>query len=119
MVPEHGQDDIAAPAGETDDCCVVAFAFSPFPVVKGFGLRAPQRGESGQEHGVLQAVVATPALSLAIDGLAGLTSDGGQAGIGGQVVAVNEPLTVAYFGQDTRPVRGPIPGMLESSSPKG
>ena len=36
------------------------------------------------------------------------------------MVAVNEPVTMAYFRQDAAPRARPrIPGMLESSSPKG
>jgi hypothetical protein len=63
---EHGQDDIAVSAGETDDGGVVAFAFVSFAVVERFGLRGAQRRERGEEHGVLQPVVAAPALRLAV-----------------------------------------------------
>ena len=57
MVPQHGQDDVAAPAGQADDRGVMAFAVEPScgrpwtPVRKGC--------KSGQEHGVLQSVVTT------------------------------------------------------------
>ena len=37
---EHGEDDVAAPAGEADERGVVTFAFGSFAVVEGLGVRA-------------------------------------------------------------------------------
>lgn len=50
---EHGQDDVAAAAGEADDRGVVAFAFGSLAVVEGLRLGAAERGERGEEHRVL------------------------------------------------------------------
>jgi hypothetical protein len=34
---EHGQEDVAAPPGETDERRVVTFTFDPFAIVEGLG----------------------------------------------------------------------------------
>ena len=57
LVAEHGQDDVAATAGQAHDGGVVLLAFGAFAVVEGPGLWVAQGGERGEEHGVLQPVV--------------------------------------------------------------
>jgi hypothetical protein len=109
-VAEHGEDDVAASAGEADQGGVVPLALGSLAVVEGLRRRISQRGERGEEHGVLQPVVAPAALGFAVDGLAGLAGDWGQAGVGGQPGAVSEPGAVADLGQDPGPGPRPDPG---------
>jgi hypothetical protein len=71
---EHGEDDVAASSGEADDGGVVAFAFGAFAVVEGFGLGRAEGGERGEEHGVLQPMVAASGLDLGVEGDLCLTS---------------------------------------------
>jgi hypothetical protein len=59
-VPEHGEQDVDAAAGQTDQGGVVSLASSPFPVVVGATRRILQTGECRQEQGALESVV--PAL---------------------------------------------------------
>src|SRR6185437_16319034 len=44
---EHGEDDVAAAAGQADERGVMAFAFGAFAVVERFGRGVAQRGERG------------------------------------------------------------------------
>ena len=57
-------------------------------------------GERGEEHGVLEPVVAAAAAGLGGEGGAGLAGDRGQAGVGGQLAAVGEGRAVADLGED-------------------
>src|SRR5215472_2039654 len=50
---EHGEDDVAAAAGQADQGGVVTLAFGALAVVERLGGRVAQRCERGQEHGVL------------------------------------------------------------------
>ena len=75
---EHGEDDVAAAAGQADQGGVVAFAFGSLAVVERLGRGVAQGGERGQEHGVLEPVVAAAAAGLAVEGGAGLAGDRGQ-----------------------------------------
>ena len=97
---EHGEDDVAAAAGQADEGGVVAFAFGSFAVVEGFGGGVAQGGEGGQEHSVLEPVVSAAALGFAVEGLAGLACDRGQAGVGGELAVVGEAGAVAGLGED-------------------
>ena len=58
---EHRQDDVAAPPCEADHGGVVLLPLGPLAVVEGPRRRVSQRGEGGEEHRVLEAVVAAPA----------------------------------------------------------
>ena len=69
---ERGEDDVAASSGEADDRGVVAFSFGSFAVVEGLGVGRTQGCEGGEEHGVLEAVVASSALGFAVDRFAGI-----------------------------------------------
>ena len=56
LVAEHGEQDVAAAAGQADECGVV-FVSCPGPVLRscdGFGA---QRGECGQEQGSFEVLV--------------------------------------------------------------
>jgi hypothetical protein len=97
---EHGPDDVAARPGQADERGVVLFSFGSLPVVERLGLRRPRRGERREEHGALEPMVASAALLFAVDALAGLAGDRGEAGVGGERVAVREPGAVADLGQD-------------------
>src|SRR5579875_2979862 len=72
FVPQHGQDDVAAPPSEADDGGVMALALGALAVVERFGVGAAQRGKCGEEHGVFEPMVASSGLGLRIEGLAGL-----------------------------------------------
>src|SRR5712691_4541876 len=78
---EHGEDDVAAAAGQADQGSVVAFAFGAFAVVERLGGGVARGGGGGQEH-------------------AGLAGDEGQSGVGGEFAAVGEGGAVADFGED-------------------
>lgn len=58
LVAEHGEQDVAAAAGQADECGVVLLALGSFAVVigaaDGFGA---QCGECGQEQGSFEALV--------------------------------------------------------------
>ena len=45
---EHGEDDVAAAAGQADEGGVVAFAFGSFAVVEGFGGGVAQGGKAAR-----------------------------------------------------------------------
>jgi len=116
---EHGQDDVAAAAGQTDEGGVVAFAFGAFTVVEGSGGWIAEAGEGGEEHGVFEPVVAASAAGLSGQGGTGLAGDRGQAGVGGELAAVTEGGAVADLGEDPGAGAWPDPGRDASSSPKG
>ncbi len=97
---EHGEDDVAAAAGQADQGGVVAFAFGAFAVVEGLGRRVAQGGERGEEHGVLEPVVASSALRLALERRPRLASHGSEAGVAGEFAAVGERGAVADLGED-------------------
>ena len=98
---------VAAPAREADYGGVVALALGPLAVVEGPRDRVAQRCEGGEEHGVLEAVVAAAAPRLAADAGAGLAGDGGEPGVAGQSRPVGEPRAVADLSEDRR--AGPRP----------
>ena len=97
----------------------MAFALSPFAFVERLGGRVAQGGERGQEHGVLEPVVAAAAAGLAGEAGAGLAGDRGQAGVGGELAAVGEGRASPISARMRAPDRDPIPGIDASSSPKG
>ena len=107
---DHGEDDVAAPSGEADERRVVPLTLGSLSVIEGLGLRSSKRRECGEEHGVLESVIASPALRLAVDRLAGLACHRGQTGVRGQLVAVHEACSVADLGQDPRPGPRTYPG---------
>ena len=49
----HGQDDVAAPAGQADHRGVVAFAFVSFSFVERFGLRARSEAKAARNMAFL------------------------------------------------------------------
>ena len=116
---DHGEDDVAAAAGEADDSGVVLLAFGSLAVVEGSGVGRAERCERGEEHGVFESVVASSRLGLAADRLPGLSGHGCEPGVGSEFVAGREPVGVADLREDAAPVRGPIPGIDRSTSAKG
>ena len=63
-------------------------------------VRGAERRESGDEHGVLEAVVSASGLGLAANRFAGLSGDGGEAGVGGEFVAGDEAIGMTNLGED-------------------
>jgi hypothetical protein len=80
----------------------VPLALGAFAVIEGLGRGISQGGERGQEHGVLEPVVASPASGLGVEAGAGLPGDRGEAGVGGELSAAGEAGAVADLCEDPR-----------------
>jgi hypothetical protein len=85
----------------------VLLAFGSFAVVEDLRLGAAERRKRGEEHGVLEPVVASPRLGGGVEGGAGLAVHGGEPGVGGEFGAVGEAGAVTDLGED--PGAGPRP----------
>lgn len=60
---QHCKDEVASTSGDADDGGVVLFAFISLALVVGLGVRVVSRGdECGEEHCVLETVVAASAV---------------------------------------------------------
>src|SRR5690349_12174245 len=102
---EHGEDDVAAAAGEADEGGVVALALGAFAVVVVARVGTRERRERGQEEGVLEAVVAASAAVFAADAGPGLSGDRSEAGVGGELGAAGERRAISDLSED--PCSGP------------
>src|SRR5690606_39670696 len=75
-VPEHGEQDIAAPTSERDEGLVMTFALADFARVVSPGDRVAQRCEGRQEQRALELLVSSPRRMLSSDGGARASRDG-------------------------------------------
>src|SRR5690606_6010916 len=64
-VPEHGEQDIAAPTSERDEGLVMTFALADFARVVSPGDRVAQRCEGRQEQRALELLVSSPQIGRA------------------------------------------------------
>src|SRR5699024_4570051 len=99
-VSEHGEEDVAAAAGQADEGGVVALALGAFAVVVGPTGGVGQGGEGGEGEGPVELFVAAFGWTFAADAGAGSAGDWGQPGVGGQVPWGGKGGAVADVEQD-------------------
>ena len=85
---------------------MVALLLGAFAVVERPRGRVSQRSEGGEEHRVLEPVVAAAAAGLAAEAGARLARHRSEAGVAGEPRAVREPRAVADLSEDPRPRPG-------------
>src|SRR5690606_585003 len=99
-VAEHGEEHVAAAAGQADEGGVVFLALGSLAVVVGPAGGVVQGGEGGQEERPFELAVAGAGGVFALDRAAGGAGDGGDPGVGGEVAGALEGGGVADLEQD-------------------
>ena len=84
-IPQHGEQDVAATPGESDQGLVVPLALADLALVVGAGDGVTQCSEGREEQGALEHLVAPPGGMLSADRGSGATCHRGQPGVSGQV----------------------------------
>src|SRR5690606_6098250 len=99
-VAEHGEQDVAAAAGEADQRRVVFLPFGAFLVVVGAADGVGQGSERGEEEGSLELAIACSRRMFALDRGARFVRNWGDAGVGSQAGRAGEAGCVADLEQD-------------------
>ena len=118
LVAEHGEQDVAAAAGQADECGVV-FVSCPGPVLRSCDGVGAQRGESGQEQGSFEVLVPGAGWELVSDAGVGASGDRRQAGAGGEVSAVRNWEASLTSRRIRTAVLTPKPGIEVRTSARG
>ena len=84
-VPQHGEQDVAAPPGESDQGLVVALSLADLALVIGAGDRVAQCSKGREEQRSFEHFIAPPGGVFSADRRSGATRYRGEPRVSGQV----------------------------------